>query len=108
MFHPGHHELHGVTVVVETAGPLTYVGRFDTEDAAGVHLLDVGVHDAAAGGTREDFVRRSARFGVLAPGDRLPNEGAMAARFGVRSDRKHLVVPLAEVARITPLGAMES
>ena len=90
MFHPGHHELHGVTVVVETAGPLTYVGRFDTEDGAGVHLLDVGVHDAATGGgTREDFVRRS-------------------ARFGVRSDRKHLVVPLAEVARITPLGAMES
>jgi hypothetical protein len=89
VFHPGHHELHGVTVVVETAGPLTYVGRFDTEDAAGVHLLDVGVHDAAAGGTREDFVLRS-------------------ARFGVRSDRKHLVVPLAEVARITPLGAMES
>ena len=89
MFHPGHHELHGVTVVVETAGPLTYVGRFDTEDAAGVHLLDVGVHDAATGGTRQDFVRRS-------------------ARFGVRSDRKYLVVPLAEVARITPLGAMES
>jgi hypothetical protein len=89
VFHPGHHELHGVTVVVETAGALTYVGRFDTEDAAGVHLLDVGVHDAATGGTREDFVRRS-------------------ARFGVRSDRKHLVVPLAEVARITPLGAMES
>ena len=89
MFHPGHHELHGVTVVVETPGPLTYVGRFDTEDEAGVHLLDVGVHDAATGGTREDFVRRS-------------------ARFGVRSDRKHLVVPLAEVARITPLGAMES
>ena len=89
MFHPGHHELHGVTVVVETTGPLTYVGRFDTEDEAGVHLLDIGVHDAATGGTREDFVRRS-------------------ARFGVRSDRKHLVVPLAEVARITPLGAMES
>jgi len=89
VFHPGHHELHGVTVVVDTAAPLTYVGRFDTEDAAGVHLLDVGVHDAATGGTREDFVRRS-------------------ARFGVRSDRKHLVVPLAEVARITPLGAMES
>jgi hypothetical protein len=89
VFHPGHHELHGVTVVVETVGPLTYVGRFDSEDAAGVHLLDVGVHDDAAGGTREDFVRRS-------------------ARFGVRSDRKHLVVPLAEVTRITPLGAMES
>ena len=75
--------------MVETAGSLTYVGRFDTEDAAGVHLLDVGVHDAATSGTREDFVRRS-------------------ARFGVRTDRKHLVVPRAEVARITPLGAIES
>ena len=80
MFHPGHHELHGVTVVGE---------RATIHTRRQVHLLDVGVHDAAAGGTREDFVRRS-------------------ARFGVRSDRKHLVVPLAEVARITPLGAMES
>jgi hypothetical protein len=78
-----------VTVVVETSGPLTYVGRFDTEDQTGVHLLDVGVHDATAGGTREDFVRRS-------------------ARFGVRTDRKHLVVPRGAVSRITPLGAIES
>jgi hypothetical protein len=78
-----------VTVVVETAGPLTYVGRFDTEDEAGIHLLDVGVHDAASGGgTREDFVRRS-------------------ARFGVRTDRKHLVVPRAQVSRITRLGEIE-
>jgi hypothetical protein len=85
VFHPGHHELHGTTVVVETTGALTYVGRFDTEDQSGVHLLDVGVHDAAAGGTRGDYVRRS-------------------AKFGVRADRKHLVVPRSEVARITPLG----
>jgi len=78
-----------VTVVVETPGALTYVGRYDTEDAAGVHLLDVGVHDAAASsGTRDEFVRRS-------------------ARFGVRSDRKHLVVPRAEVSRITRLGDIE-
>jgi hypothetical protein len=88
VFHHGHHELHGVTVVVETAGPLTYVGRFDTEDASGVHLLDVGVHDGATG-TREEFVRRS-------------------ARFGVRPERRHLVVPRAEVVRITRLGEVES
>jgi hypothetical protein len=73
-----------VTVVVETVGPLTYVGRFDTEDESGVHLINVGVHDAAEG-SREDYVRRS-------------------SRFGVRTDREHLVVPRAEVARITPLG----
>ena len=74
---------------METAGPITYVGRFDAEDENGVHLLDVGVHDAASGSTREDFVRRS-------------------ARFGVRTDQKHLVVPRAEVSRITRLGEVES
>jgi hypothetical protein len=77
-----------VTVVVETAGQLTYVGRFDTEDEAGVHLLDVGVHDGGGGGTREDYIRRS-------------------ARFGVRTDRKHIVVPRAEVSRIVRLGEFE-
>jgi hypothetical protein len=77
-----------VTVVVETSGPLTYVGRFDSEDQAGVHLLDVGVHDGGSGGSREEYVRRS-------------------ARFGVRTDRKHLIVPRAEVSRITPLGEVE-
>jgi hypothetical protein len=77
-----------VTVVVETSGPLTYVGRFDSEDQAGVHLLDVGVHEVGTGGSREEYVRRS-------------------ARFGVRTDRKHLVVPRADVSRITPLGEVE-
>jgi hypothetical protein len=78
-----------VTVVVETTGPLTYVGRFDTEDESGVHLLDVGVHDSASGGTREEFVRRS-------------------ARFGVRTERQHMVVPLGVVSRITRLGEIEA
>ena len=76
-------------MVVETEGALTYVGRFDSEDEAGVHLLDVGVHDAAAGGSKDDYVRRS-------------------AKFGIRAERKHLVVPRHEVARITRLVEMES
>lgn len=76
-------------MVVETEGALTYVGRFDSEDEAGVHLLDVGVHDAAAGGSKDDYVRRS-------------------AQFGIRAERKHLVVPRHEVARITRLVEVES
>jgi hypothetical protein len=76
-------------VVVETGGALTYIGRFDTEDEAGVHLLNVGVHDAAAGGSKEDYVRRS-------------------AKFGVRAERAHLVVPRQEVARIIKLVEIES
>ncbi len=76
-------------MVVETEGAVTYVGRFDSEDEAGVHLLDVGVHDAAAGGSKDDYVRRS-------------------AKFGIRAERKHLVIPRHEVARITRLVEVES
>lgn len=87
VFHPGHAELHGITVVVETNGPLTYVGRYDSEDEHGVLMLDVGVHDAATGVSKDDYVRKS-------------------AKFGIRSDHKRLVVPAAQVARITRLGEM--
>jgi hypothetical protein len=85
VFHPGHHELHGITVVVETGGSRTYVGRFDHEDAAGVHLLDVAVHDDPGGGSREEYLERT-------------------ARYGVRAERKHVVVPRAEIATIRRLG----
>ncbi|HEX2220511.1 MAG TPA: hypothetical protein VHG35_17025 [Gemmatimonadales bacterium] len=75
-------------MVVETTGALTYVGRFDSEDATGVHLLDVGVHDAASAGSKDEYVRGS-------------------ARFGIRTERKHLVVPRSEISRITRLGDVE-
>jgi hypothetical protein len=87
VFHPGHAELHGITVVVETHGPRIYIGRYDSEDAQGVHMLDVGVHDADGGLSKEEYVRKS-------------------AQFGVRSEHKHIVVPADQVARITRLGQM--
>ena len=87
IFHPGHAELHGITVVVETNGARTYVGRYDREDEAGVHMLDVGVHDGSTDMPKEEYLRRS-------------------AKFGVRSEHKHLVVPSQQVARITRLGEL--
>jgi hypothetical protein len=87
VFHPGHSELHGITVVVETKGSRTYVGRYDSEDTVGVHLLDVGVYDAGAGLSKEEYLRKS-------------------AQFGVRTEHKHLVVPTGQVARITRLGEL--
>jgi len=85
VFHPGHHELHGVTVVLETRGPRTYVGRFDSEDDRGVHLHDVGVHDASVEGwSKEEFLRR-------------------CDKYGIRSEHRDLVVPRAEVERIERL-----
>lgn len=86
VFHPGHHELHGITVVLETTGPVTYVGRFDTEDARGVHLLNVAEHHRASSPyPLEEYLART-------------------QKFGVKSERKHLVVPSAQVARIRKLA----
>lgn len=88
VFHPGHHELHGVTVVLETTGPTTYVGRFDTEDERGVHLLNVAIHDpASADSPLDDFLART-------------------LKFGVKTERKHLVVPSGEVKRIRRLAEL--
>lgn len=88
VFHPGHHELHGISVVLETHGAETYVGRFDSQDEQGVHLLDVGVHSAGAELSKEEYIRRS-------------------LKFGIRAERKHLLVPAANVARISRLGELQ-
>ncbi len=88
VFHPGHHELHGVTVVLDTTGGETWIGRFHSEDERGVHLLDVARHEVGAGGgaaSREEFVRRS-------------------AKFGVRVDQKAVTLPKEIVASVKPLG----
>jgi hypothetical protein len=85
VFHPGHAELHGITVVVETNGSDTYVGRYDREDERGVHLLDVGVHNqSGAELSTADYLKRT-------------------ARFGIRSDLKHVVVPADQIAKISRL-----
>ena len=85
VFHPGHQELHGITVIVETQGTQVYVGRFDSQDDVGVHMLDVGVFDAAGGGSKADYLERS-------------------ARFGIRADHKHVLIPGETIAAITRLA----
>ena len=86
VFHPGHADLHGMTVVVETHGTRTYVGRYDSQDDRGVHLLDVGVHDESLGDlSKADYLRKT-------------------ARFGIRSEMKHLVLPSDEIANIIRLS----
>jgi hypothetical protein len=85
--HTDRHELHGITVVVDTRAAATYLGRFDSQDERGVHLLDVSVFDPAQG-TREDYLRRS-------------------VKFGIRVDRPGLTIAPSDVARITPLGQLD-
>jgi hypothetical protein len=64
VFHPGHDELHGITVVLEGASGRTYVGRWHEQVEKGVVLHDVATHDPAAGQSREDFLARTLKFGV--------------------------------------------
>jgi hypothetical protein len=90
IFHPGHHELHGITVVLETTQARLYVGRFDRQDESGVHMIGVSIFDPAqATPTREDFLART-------------------AKFGVRVDRPHVTVPFNLVLEITPLNSISS
>jgi hypothetical protein len=85
VFHPGHSELHGVTVVVETAGETLYIGRYHEETPAGVLLHDVSEYRPTSGGqTAREFVERT-------------------LKYGVRSQHQHVVVPPQEVRSITRL-----
>jgi hypothetical protein len=86
VFHPGHHELHGVTVVVDASDGRTFIGRFDRVEDGRVQLLNVARHDPATG-TRDDFIRKS-------------------HKFGVRVDATHLALPEGEVRALTPLAAL--
>jgi len=85
IFHPGHHELHGVTVVLEARDARTYVGRFDSQDEHGVHLLDVGVHEGGGEQSREEYLKRT-------------------LKFGVRAEHKHVLVPTGDVVGIARLA----
>jgi hypothetical protein len=89
VFHPGHQELHGITVVLETKDQL-YVGRYDRQDELGVHMIGVSIFDPSQDPmTSAEFLDRT-------------------ARFGVRVDRPHLVIPTEKVHGITPLGSLGS
>lgn len=71
-FHQGKHDLHGITVVVETDGPDLFVGRVDDIDDRGVILLDADLHrEGEAERSREEYLDRAARFGVFARHRRL-------------------------------------
>ncbi len=82
-FHHHSHELHGITVVVDTAGPKVWIGRCEDVTDAGVILLDVDSHDDGADGkSKEEYVRRVADFGFWKKHDRVvvPNTEVVSIR----------------------------
>lgn len=88
-FHQGKSELHGITIVVETAPGDLYVGRCDDEDEQAVVLLDADMHRPSDEMSRDEYLDRAVRFGVW---NRLP-----------RVD-----IPRSEVTSIRELGKVEA
>ena len=64
VFHPGHDDFHGVTVVLEAASGRTYVGRWHERTPKGIVLHDVAQHDPSNGQSQSDFLARTIKFGV--------------------------------------------
>ena len=88
VFHPGHGELHGVTVAVETASGRLVVGRYHEETDRGILLHDAAVHDPiSATEPREAWVGR-------------------VRKFGIPVAHRHLIIPTAEAVSVKPLRDM--
>ena len=65
VFHPGHEELHGITVVLDDQAGRTYVGRYHEATPRGVVLHDVAVRETSAEALdRITWLKRQLRFGV--------------------------------------------
>ena len=82
VFHPGHDDLHGITVVLEAESGRTYVGRWHERTAKGIVLHDVASHDPSDGLSQSDFLARTLKFGVR------PELRTLVVSEPVRSVRK--------------------
>jgi len=65
VFHPGHDELHGQTVVLYTNGPRTFIGRWDMATDEMVKMVGASMHDAGDSElSRDEWVAQTKTFGV--------------------------------------------
>jgi hypothetical protein len=85
VFHPGHEELHGITVVIEGPDGPSHVGRYHEANDRGIVMHDVAVFRDGAAPSRESWIKRQLQFGVAI-------------------DQKHLIVPSGAVSRIVRLA----
>lgn len=84
-FHQNKHDLHGITVVVDTDGEELFVGRLDDMDDERVILLDVDIHRESDELPRDEYLKRAAEWGVFAK-------------------HRHLVLDRARVTEVKRLG----
>jgi hypothetical protein len=65
VFHPGHDELHGQTVVIYTSGPRTFVGRWDQDLGEMVRMVGAAIHEADASEQERDaWVAHNKTYGI--------------------------------------------
>ena len=65
VFHPGHDELHGQTVVLYTSGPRTFIGRWDEDTGDMIRMVGVCMHeDGAAELGRNEWVAHTKKYGI--------------------------------------------
>jgi iron-sulfur cluster assembly protein len=84
-FHDDMGELHGITVVALSSDTV-YVGRCHEMTADRLEMLDVDLHaEGQDGRTNDEYLERAAKFGVWKKHDRL-------------------ILPLAEIQNVVPLG----
>jgi iron-sulfur cluster assembly protein len=84
-FHDNRGDLHGITVAA-FAADIVYVGRCHEMDEQRLLLLDVDQHtEGQEGRTNQEYLERSAKFGVWKKHDQL-------------------VLPMAEITEVKPLG----
>jgi hypothetical protein len=71
-FHSDKGELHGITVVVDTEGPVVYIGRCHEMTDQQIVLLDVDEHEEGENGrSKEEYVRQAVKVGTWKKHDRL-------------------------------------
>ncbi len=83
VFHPGHEELHGVTVVVDGPEGRSWVGRYHERTERGILLHDVAIHDPATTPLpREAWLERLRKFGIKVDARHLeiPGQDALVIR----------------------------
>ena len=65
VFHPGHDEYHGLTVVLFSSGAHTVIGRWDARVGDQVRMLNACRHEQGAGDeSRDDWVARIQKYGI--------------------------------------------
>ncbi len=85
VFHPGHDEWHGQTVVVYTTGAQTVIGRWDNAMGDRVNMMDVAVHEQGrAEDGRDEWV-------------------AHLKKYGIPVEHRSFAVPQSEVAKVVRL-----